>query len=315
MSQWYVKQLSQLTKISVQTLHHYDRIGLLKPSVRLSNGYRLYSEKDLSKLQQIIALKFFGFELSQIKLLLNKDIELLKNCADQAQLLKEKGQLFLKASQALQNIIAECQQDESIQWDKTIALIEVYHMTQELEKSWAGKTFNQEELQEYAEFEKDFKQKMSKKERESIGDAWDKLIADVQKNLAEDPRSDIGIEIGKRCMDWVNKVYGKDFIILRNAIWEKGFKGGHLTEEMHISPEVIQWLDKAIDSYHRKLFWKVLHEIGTKDDAVVKRDWDTLLDEVCGDHEESKQEINRQVLKEDASPEIKQWVRKHYNIS
>jgi len=70
MTQWYVKDLSKLTGISAQTLHHYDRIDLLKPSLRLSNGYRLYSEKDLLQLQQIIALKFFGFKLSQIKALL-----------------------------------------------------------------------------------------------------------------------------------------------------------------------------------------------------------------------------------------------------
>lgn len=315
MTQWYVKQLSQLTKISVQTLHHYDRIGLLKPSVRLSNGYRLYSEKDLSKLQQIIALKFFGFELSQIKLLLNKKTELLKNCADQAQLLEDKGHLFLKASQALKNITAECQHGKSHHWDKTIELIEVYHMTQELEKTWAGKAFNKEELEEYAAFEKDYIQKTPKDERESIGKAWDKLIADVEKNLDADPSSELGIEIGKRCMDWVNKVYGKDFITLRNAIWEKGFKGGHLSEEMHISPEVIQWLDKAIDSYQRKRFWKVLSEVGKKDDTVVKKNWDDLLSDVCGDHEESKQEINRQVLKEATTDEIKQWIKKHYGIS
>lgn len=315
MTQWYVKQLSQLTKISVQTLHHYDRIGLLKPSVRLSNGYRLYSERDLSKLQQIIALKFFGFELSQIKLLLNKDLELLKNCADQAQLLEEKGQLFLRASEALKNIIAECQHDKSIHWDKTIALIEVYHMTQELEKTWAGKAFNKEELHEYAEFEKDFKQKMSKDERENISKEWDKLIADIQENLDVDPYSDFGVEIGKRCMDWVNKVYGKEFITLRNAVWEKGFKGGHLSEEMHISPEVIQWLDKAMDAYHRKRFWNILQQIGKKDDAVVKKEWDNLLNEVCGNHEESKQEVNRLVLNEDASDEIKTWIRKYYKVS
>ena len=72
MKQWYAKELSQLTQVSVRTLHHYDKIGLLKPSLRQSNDYRLYSEKDLLKLQQIIALKFFGFELSQIKLLLAK---------------------------------------------------------------------------------------------------------------------------------------------------------------------------------------------------------------------------------------------------
>ncbi|MBV8801763.1 MAG: MerR family transcriptional regulator, partial [Gammaproteobacteria bacterium] len=77
MTQWYVKDLSKLTHISVQTLHYYDRIGLLKPSVRLPNGYRLYSENDLLKLQQIIALKFFGFALPQIKKLLSSDVNML----------------------------------------------------------------------------------------------------------------------------------------------------------------------------------------------------------------------------------------------
>jgi DNA-binding transcriptional MerR regulator len=76
MAQWYVKELSKLTEVSVQTLHHYDRIGLLESSVRLANGYHLYSEKDLLKLQQIVALKFFGFALSQIKTLLSTDVEM-----------------------------------------------------------------------------------------------------------------------------------------------------------------------------------------------------------------------------------------------
>ena len=47
MTQWYVNELSKLTKVTVRTLHHYDKIGLLKPSLRRSNGYRLYSEADL----------------------------------------------------------------------------------------------------------------------------------------------------------------------------------------------------------------------------------------------------------------------------
>jgi len=40
MAQWYVKDLSKLTGVSVQTLHHYDRIGLLKPSIRLPNSLK-----------------------------------------------------------------------------------------------------------------------------------------------------------------------------------------------------------------------------------------------------------------------------------
>lgn len=50
MTKWYVKDLSKITGVSTQTLHHYDRIDLLKPSIRLANGYRVYSENDLLKL-------------------------------------------------------------------------------------------------------------------------------------------------------------------------------------------------------------------------------------------------------------------------
>lgn len=67
MKTWYAKELSKLANVTVRTLHYYDKIDLLKPSIRLENKYRLYSESDLAKLQQIIALKFFGFELNQIK--------------------------------------------------------------------------------------------------------------------------------------------------------------------------------------------------------------------------------------------------------
>ena len=64
---WFVKEFSQLTKVSVRTLHHYDDIGLLKASLRTSGNYRLYSEVDLLKLQCIVTLKIFGFSLEQIK--------------------------------------------------------------------------------------------------------------------------------------------------------------------------------------------------------------------------------------------------------
>ena len=76
MAQFYVKDLSKLTGVSPQALHHYDRIDLLKPSVRMSNGYRLYSEKDLLKLKKVVSLKFFGFELSQIKVLLESNVDI-----------------------------------------------------------------------------------------------------------------------------------------------------------------------------------------------------------------------------------------------
>ena len=79
MKLWQTKELSTLAHVSVRTLHYYDKIDLLKPSIRQSNNYRFYSEKDLLRLQQIVALKFFGFDLEQIRLILasQKDVGLL----------------------------------------------------------------------------------------------------------------------------------------------------------------------------------------------------------------------------------------------
>ena len=52
MKQYSVQQLASLAQISVRTLHYYDHIGLLKPHTRTGAGYRLYSEKELLRLQQ-----------------------------------------------------------------------------------------------------------------------------------------------------------------------------------------------------------------------------------------------------------------------
>lgn len=62
-----VHQLAALAGITVRTLHHYDQIGLLKPSFSGSNGYRYYEEKELLKLQQILFFRELEFSLEQIK--------------------------------------------------------------------------------------------------------------------------------------------------------------------------------------------------------------------------------------------------------
>jgi hypothetical protein len=51
-----VGEVAKRTGLSVRTLHHYDALGLLEPSGRTDAGYRLYTVKDLMKLQQIVLL-------------------------------------------------------------------------------------------------------------------------------------------------------------------------------------------------------------------------------------------------------------------
>ena len=67
---WTVKDISGLTGISVRTLHWYDEIGLLKPSSKSEAGYRLYDDKALEILQQILFFREFDMPLKAIKAIL-----------------------------------------------------------------------------------------------------------------------------------------------------------------------------------------------------------------------------------------------------
>lgn len=62
-----VKEISDLTGISVRTLHYYDEIGLLKPTEKSEAGYRLYDDKALETLQQILFFREFDIPLKEIK--------------------------------------------------------------------------------------------------------------------------------------------------------------------------------------------------------------------------------------------------------
>lgn len=63
-----VKEISDLTGISVRTLHYYDEIGLLKPTEKSDAGYRLYDDKALETLQQILFFREFDISLKKSKL-------------------------------------------------------------------------------------------------------------------------------------------------------------------------------------------------------------------------------------------------------
>lgn len=68
-----VKKLSELSGVTIRTLHFYEEEGLIKPSYYGSNGYRYYEEKELLQLQQILFFKELGFTIKQIKNVIGKD--------------------------------------------------------------------------------------------------------------------------------------------------------------------------------------------------------------------------------------------------
>lgn len=70
---WTVGEVADLTRVSVRTLHHYDEIGLLRPSERSEANYRLYTGADLARLHRILTYRDLGFPLAEIMRLLEAD--------------------------------------------------------------------------------------------------------------------------------------------------------------------------------------------------------------------------------------------------
>lgn len=66
-----VKEMSRLSGVSIRTLHHYDSIGLLKPTGTTESGYRLYDESCLERLQHILLFRELEFSLKEIETILD----------------------------------------------------------------------------------------------------------------------------------------------------------------------------------------------------------------------------------------------------
>src|SRR5271165_2611559 len=73
---YQAQQFANLAGVTVRSLHYYDRLGLLKPARRSARGYRLYTDRDLARLEQIVVLKYLGLPLKQIRSLLRKESDL-----------------------------------------------------------------------------------------------------------------------------------------------------------------------------------------------------------------------------------------------
>lgn len=95
-----VKEISEITGISIRTLHYYDEIGLLLPTEKSEAGYRYYDDKALEILQQILFFREFDIPLKEIKSVI-KDSTLNKN-----QILKMQKNMLITKKRRLEKLIA-----------------------------------------------------------------------------------------------------------------------------------------------------------------------------------------------------------------
>ena len=167
------QQFAELAGVTVRTLHHYDRLGLLRPA-RNGSGYRVYRERDLERLEQIVALKFLGMPLRQIGDLLKRDgCDLPAALRAQREALEEKRRMLDRAIRAIRE--AESAPTPAL-LKKIIEEIEMQDNT-----NWTEKYYSPEARAKIDERRKDFTPEMQAEAQK----AWSDLFADVGAAIAE----------------------------------------------------------------------------------------------------------------------------------
>jgi len=253
MTEWRIKEISDLTKTSIRMLRHYDKIGLLTPSYRSSNGYRCYTAQDLAKLQQIIALRYFGFDLNTVKTILQKHHNIYAHLQAQQQVIKEQSDHLQQVNNALGDILKRLSPAETPDWNDLITLIEGYRMTvnlrDKLKKTWAAQ-FSEDQFEEYLSIYEEFPKEFAEK---------DKIIEQINNKELGDPAGPDGERVVCFMHDLNNKmkkIFTKQ--IKFNSSLLRDIKSGKLTQ-FQTTPEGTLWISQAMLSYWLKR-WDTLYD-------------------------------------------------------
>lgn len=124
---------AKMANVTERTIRYYDKIGLLKPSFVMENGYRQYTDKDFIKLQKILSLKSLGFSIEEIfPMVMDESSDNLKNSLnDQIDLISERIKHLQSLKDSL-NSLKKSVEVNNFNWNKVVDLIHLTNMESNL---------------------------------------------------------------------------------------------------------------------------------------------------------------------------------------
>lgn len=121
MNYYKTGQFAKLANVSERTIRYYDKIGLLKPSFVMENGYRQYSDLDLLKLQKILSLKHLGFSIEEIFPMVMDNTNLKESFELQIDLIEDK----ISHLQSLKDALKKASQTPDLSWNMILSLVQL----------------------------------------------------------------------------------------------------------------------------------------------------------------------------------------------
>jgi DNA-binding transcriptional MerR regulator len=240
-----VGELSKRTGLTVRTLHHYDEIGILKPSSHREAGYRLYTAADVARLQQVLSLRQLGFSLEEIRDCLGRSkfspLEVIRLHLDR---LRAQIELQRTLCERLETVAAHFGTADDVSTDEFIRTIEAITMIE--------KYFTPEQ------------HALIQRRREEAGDEllrqrqedWAKLIADTRAEMdaGTDPKKSKVQKLAKRWQDMVRDTTADDpaIKVALKKLWDE--QGDYLAAQFgsQYDPRpVFGYITQAIDAMEK----------------------------------------------------------------
>ena len=251
--------------MTARTLRFYDKVGLLSPSEYTEAGHRLYSEEDLWSLQQILALKFLGLSLEEIKVCLQKDPERLQETlrTQKAMMREKRSQLYtvIQAIEKAETLLRNNQGD----WESLIHVIQVMQMEQN--KDWVNKYLTPEQQQKMAKlssmsFSPEAAQKLAEwgknwteEDQKRASQQWDAFFAELRRLVEEgkDPTGTEGQALAKQHSELIGQLTRGDADVMAGVKqWWMNHEALPAEEKplmYSYSKEEAAFLQKALEHY------------------------------------------------------------------
>src|SRR5262245_3476498 len=186
-SQYSVAELAELAGVTVKTLHHYDRLGLLRPR-RSNAGYRLYTSRELERLEQSVALKAIGLSLEQIKVVIDGDVHALAGALRaQRQALEQKRGELARTIREIERVESTLELYSALSRGGVLTrLVEAIEMQTDLDA-----------MKQYFKTDASWVRGRSYFEQWP-SDSWRELFREIQASLGEDPATEHARSLASR---------------------------------------------------------------------------------------------------------------------
>jgi DNA-binding transcriptional MerR regulator len=240
-----VGELARRTGLTVRTLHHYDEIGLLKPSLHTEAGHRLYTADDVARLQLVLSLRRLDFRLEEVKGCLDRPgfspLEVIRRHVAR---LREQIELEQGLCERLEALAAYFEPAGVVSADAFLQAIEVMTMIENY--------YTPEQLESFrkrAEEAAAAGQDPAQLAQQGTAD-WNALLEDyrVEMEKGTDPADPKLQALEKRRQALVSAFSGGDAAIEQNLkrLWTE--QGDKLCAQYGMDPKVIEYLGKVAEA-------------------------------------------------------------------